>query len=469
MSNIYKQNIEARITQSLCMTQELQQSIKLLQLSSIELNQFITAQLETNPLLETLEVDSENISENIKKEDNDYITPEIYENTWSNSEKNNRNDFINSNLSHLENFSNNSKSLKEQVSEQINLIITNDLKRNIAEHLCDLLDENGYIREDLSDIALQLNCNIQEITDTLIELQKLEPIGIFARNLTECLTIQLKYQNCYNEDYARVLLNLDLLTNSNKKIILKKCELDEDQLKEILNKIKTLNPKPGSNYTNEKSKFIIPDVYIVKDKTGKYIAKINNRITQSVYVNNQYYNDVRPKIKNTEDQKYLSHNFTTANWLLKALKQRADTLLKVSNVIAEKQQKFFDYGIKYLTPLKLKDIAVELDIHESTVSRVTSNKYINTPRGNFDMKYFFSTSLSPSAEQQNSSSTSVKSLIKDIISAENENILSDDEISKMLKNLNIDIARRTVAKYRESLNIPTSSLRKREKHLLNNL
>jgi len=503
------QKMELRQGQTLAMTPQMQMSLKILQLSNLELAEFIEKELEQNPLLEKGEPQQETDEERVEKSETTTDTEEIsdvinnnssvenssmdadYDNVWSNDDKSfdsydtsnkdsnfenssgiyieqrgTSNDFRNSD-NYYEQVISKEKTLQEHILDQINIDINDNHQKIIAIHLLDAMDENGYIDPDFSTISELLECEISVIEDVLKILQKFDPPGIFARSLSECLMLQLKDRNHCDPAIEKLIENLDMVADGNYKRLMKICEVDEDDIIDMIKETKTLNPKPGSDFESERSQIIQADVFLKRNPDRKWAIELNNETLPKVLINNKYYSEIKGKAKEDNEKKYISEQMNTANWLIRSLHQRAETILKVATEIVSQQNDFFNKGIHHLKPMTLHNVAEKLDIHESTVGRVTSNKYISTPRGIYELKFFFSSALHSSSEgEEDYSSKSVKHMIKELIDNEEQlSVLSDEKLSEILKEKGIDVARRTVAKYRESMRIPTSSRRKRQKNL----
>ena len=464
--------LELRQGQSLTMTQQLQQSIKLLQMSSQELTEFIEEELEKNPLLAAEESDSETpeiATEEAKEESEEAeikddwgeeaiieteqyaigSTPATSNNNWEDGDS-------------FESFTASEISLRDFLLEQLNLEVSDPIKRIIGQHLIDLLDESGYIKDDLVSLKDLLACPQELIEETFAILHNFEPIGICARSLQECLAIQLRDKNRLDPAMEKLLAHLDLVAKNDIITLSKICELEADDIKEMCAEIRTLNPRPASGYQHEAVEAVIPDVFLRTGLKDSWQIELNSGALPKVLVNRRYYSQVSKKTRDKQEKKYISDQLAIANWLVKALDSRANTILRVSTEIVAEQDAFFRYGIKYLRPLTLKEVAATLELHESTVSRVTTNKYLSTPRGTYELKYFFNAGLSSSSGGEGYSNKTVQHLIKELIDNE-ESVLSDDAIAEELKNRGIDIARRTVAKYRDILKIPSSAARKKNK------
>lgn len=504
-------HLELRPSQSLVMTPQLQQAIKLLQMNNIELNSFIAEELEKNPLLEreedvinqasplsAEEKQEENLretkqTETLQEERREEASPDTdidadYANTFTGNSlaesetesqvwqsetirgKESRTNFSEDYIYSLDNIEDDRISLREHLTSQINIDIKEQKDRIIAIHLIDFLDDAGYLQIDLSSVAKTFNCKEEEIEAVINKVQGLHPVGVFARNLKECLALQLKERNRLDPAMQAMLDNLELLGKKEFKALEKICGEDSENIAEMVNEILSLDPKPASGFENEKATTLVPDVLMKWDKKGQIILELNPDTLPKVLLNSSYVSRINDANLSKGDRKIANNYLASANWLIKALHQRSETILKISTAIVSFQKDFFAKGIEYLKPLTLRDIASEISMHESTVSRVTTGKYIATPIGVFELKYFFSTSLVSKTAGFGSegglSAKTVQHRIKTMIDGEEaEAILSDEQIAYLLKKEGIEIARRTVAKYREALGIPTSSLRRREKRI----
>lgn len=467
--------LELRQSQSLTMTQQLQQSIKLLQMSSLEVAEFVEQELEKNPLL-TVEAEEEdkkekeeNIQESREEAEPQETTEESGDEETFDSEQyepriKTRDSNWDENSEGFESFTASEVTLRDFLLEQLHMEVTDPVKRIIGQHLIDLVDDSGYIKDDISAIAKLLDCPDDLIDETFKILHTFEPLGICARNLAECLEIQLRDKNRFDPAMENLLQHLDLVAKGELRQLSKICGVDADDVKEMCTEIKTLNPRPASGYQHEAVLAVIPDVFL-RRSGNSWNIELNPTVLPRVLVNRRYYAKVSTHTHNKQEKKYLSEQLANANWLVKSLDSRAQTILKVATEIVKRQDHFFLYGIKYLRPLTLKEVADTVELHESTVSRVTNNKYISTPRGTYEFKYFFNASVSKASGGEGYSNKTVQHLIKELIDKEDaKHILSDDTIAATLKNQGIDLARRTVAKYRELMKIPSSSVRKREKN-----
>lgn len=484
--------LEIRQSQSLLMTPQLRQAINLLQLSNLELGELIEHELAANPLLEKETDTSYNDIETPQTIDDyhdtgtpetDDYSPDIdydnqfddscsdregYDNldtdySWSdyNEGKSHRD---NEDYDYFEKKLADDKSLYRLLSEQVGLNFSSKLDQAIAFRLIEQLDPAGYFRGSIKEIATKLNLHEEKIRSILSTLKTFEPSGIFAENLAECLAIQLKDQNRYDPLIALLLDNLELLGQRGFKELKKICQVDDEDLASMIKDIKSLNPKPAAEYTHDLTSYVIPDVFIKRNKLGNYSVELNTMSLPRILINRRYYSEIKNAAQGKETKRYLKEQISSANFLVKALHQRAVTILKVSEEIVKAQQDFFEKGIEFLKPMSLRDIAEKIEMHESTVSRVTNNKYMHTPRGLFELKYFFTQAASTFSGDDQTSTRSIKHKIKKLIDEEKtDNILSDDKLVELLALQGIKIARRTVTKYRESLGIATSSQRKRNK------
>jgi len=483
MSNI-SQRLDLRQSQNLVMTPQLQQAIKLLQLNNIELSEFIEGELAENPLLEKAGPDDDGPEESAPKEQTDDMQAEFDQNWTGNEAETKQSDstlpdfdpgapttgaggshsFDNIDES-FENRMSQEKTLREHLIEQLHMAFNDPRDCMIGAVLIDMIEEGGYLRHDLKELSERLACKPERIEKLLSRMKQFDPTGIFARDLKECLALQLEEQSKLDKPMRIFLDHLEMLAAHDHAALAKKCGVNETYLQDMVGDIRALNPKPSSSFDHLVVQTAVPDVLmkrLPKSMGGGWRVELNSETLPRVLVNQQYYTEVAGVAKGKKDKEYLNQQLQSANWLVKALDQRAKTILKTAGEIVEAQDGFFLYGIEFLKPMKLKDIAEKIDMHESTVSRVTSNKYIGTPRGIFELKYFFSTALGEGSDAH--SSESVKARIKTLIDNEGDkNILSDDAIVEALQKDGIDIARRTVAKYREAMHIASSVQRRRQK------
>jgi len=483
MSNI-TQRLDLRQSQNLVMTPQLQQAIKLLQLNNVELAEYIESEIAQNPLLEKAPSESESESIDSTPPSETDNVQEDFDSNWTGNEaegaQSGSSDFDagtaqmgaggSRNFDSLDEAFENSmaktETLREHLIEQLNMAFDDPKDRLIGAMLVDLVDEAGYLREGDEEVAARLGTNAERIAALLSTMKKFSPSGVFARDLKECLSIQLEDQGKLDTPMRALLENLNMLASNDMEALAKKCDVNRLYLLDMIGDIKALNPKPAANFEHLVVQTAIPDVLmkkLPKNLGGGWRVELNTETLPRVLINNEYYTEVSAATKDKKDREYITTQMNNANWLVKSLDQRAQTILKVASEIVEQQDAFFNFGIEFLRPLTLKDIAEAIAMHESTVSRVTNNKYIGTPRGIFELKYFFSTAL-VSADGTAHSAESIKARIKTMIDAEKpDDILSDDAIVEALQKDGVDIARRTIAKYREMLNIPSSVQRRKQK------
>lgn len=500
--------LELRQGQQLVMTPQLQQAIRLLQYSNLELSQFVEAELERNPLLEREESSEPSGREEPAREsadseagsdagedagadewldlaksngeasaaldvevDNDFqdsVTPEMTgeagQSSWASLRQ--RASSFDEDDANLESYLSSETSLKDHLATQLPLAIRGHAERLIAQYLIDLVDEAGYLQADLDQLALKLGAPRTMVDDVVATLQTFDPPGVFARSLSECLALQLKDRNRYDPQIASLLDNLHLLAAHNLTALRKAVGVDMDELASMIDEIKRLDPKPGLRFDTTQVQTVVPDIYVRAASDGSWIVELNSENLPRVLVNRSYYTLVSKTARSDKDKGYLLECLQTANWLVKSLDQRARTILRVSEEIVRQQDGFFTHGVRHLRPLNLKTVADAISMHESTVSRVTSNKYMATSRGIFELKYFFTSAIQSAADGEAHSSESVRHRIRELIEAESaDDVLSDDKIVELLRGDGMDIARRTVAKYREALRIPSSVQRRRKKRL----
>ncbi len=496
---------EFRQSQNLVMTQALQQSIKLLQLSAVELQEYIDEELEKNPLLTKEEAESEEHpnelaadepgaetpaaasdedeapraeTREIEVTDSDYsVNEELVEGSYGDEWSEGETMQVSAGLQGssggydeegegfgIESASARDKTLREHLLEQIHVDITDPIQLLIAEKLTDMLDETGYLREETASLAESLGATQEDIEAVITKLQQMEPVGVFARSLTECLRLQLADMDRLDPVMETFLDNIEMMGSGDVAGLRKKCNADAEDFAQMIADIRRCNPKPGLGFASEDVQAVIPDVIVRKAKAGGWHLELNPEAMPRVLVNRHYAADVGARKEDKEAKKFVSEQLANANWLIKALDQRANTILKVATEIVKQQDKFLQHGIRFLKPLVLKDIAAAVGMHESTISRVTTSKFMATPRGTLELKFFFTSSINAGTGANDFSSKTVQYYIKELVGAEDaKEILSDDAIVKRLKDRNIDVARRTVTKYREEMNIPSSVVRRRQK------
>ena len=477
------QNLKLKQSQSLVMTPQLQQAIKLLQLNNLELTELVNKELEENPFLEN--ESSEEKVEKIEEETNDLSDsfesgesiadePKIddYDNRWDTDlsyqsySKTTDSDSIDPG-SVVEQTLSEKISLKGILKNQAELEFKSQTEKKISELLIDYIEPSGWITISIDELADFSGFDKTLIEKVLLKMQNFEPNGVFARNLKECLIIQLKNEDKLNNSKKKLIENLELLGEGNLKELQKITNLREEELKENIKSIRLLNPKPGTKYSDENSIIFNPDVIVTKNNEN-WEVELNNSTLPKVTVNEEYVNEIEGLNCSESDKKYITENLNSAKWLIKAIQQRNTTTLKISAEIVNQQKLFFEKGKKYLKPMILKDVAKKINMHESTVSRVTSEKLMLTPRGIFEMKIFFSASIGGTNDGDSFSAASVRESLKKLISNEPmNNPFSDEILVNKLHSQGISLARRTVAKYRELLNIPSSSIRRRMMRIQN--
>jgi RNA polymerase sigma-54 factor len=363
------------------------------------------------------------------------------------------------------------QTLHEFLTEQLDVSVFDPAKRLIGRFLIDCVDDAGYLRfedgiDGLADIADRLGVALEDVEGMLTVMQGFEPTGVMARSLKECMALQLAEQDRLDPAMQCFLDNLELVARRDLAQLCKLCGVDEEDIRDMIAEIRALDPRPGLTFGGETAAPVVPDVFVRAAQGGGWTVELNTETLPRVLVNQQYYATVSVATQNKDDKLYLSDCLQSANWLVKSLDQRARTILKVSREIVRQQDGFFAHGVSHLRPLNLKTIADAIDMHESTVSRVTSNKFMATSRGVFELKYFFTSAISSTDGGDAHSAEAVRHRIRELIDSESpKKILSDDKIVEMLKLSGIDIARRTVAKYREAMNIPSSVERRRQKKL----
>ena len=483
--------LELRQSQTLVMTPQLQQAIKLLQLSNLELATYVDQELVDNPLLERDEDDGEEVEGdalaavdlavgNEAQAPADDSLDIDYDNLWNSdspvdiggtgpgdsafADWGTRGGSFEGPAGDLEQTLSNQESLRDHLVNQLNMEVRDPTDRLIGLQLIDMLDEAGYLSGHLEDVADTFGCTVERVEDTLHALQQFDPPGIFARHLGECLALQLRDRNRLDPAMQALLDNLDLLARRDIPALLGACGVDAEDLIDMVAEIRSLDPKPALALDHTVAQPVTPDILMRPRPGGGWIIELNNDTLPRVLVNTHYYAEVSRGMRGKEDRQYINECFQSATWLVKSLHQRANTILKVATEIVRQQDGFFANGVHHLRPLVLRDIANVIDMHESTVSRVTSNKYLATPRGIFELKYFFTPAIGSSAGGASHSAESVRHHIKALIDDETaKDVLSDDRIVDILRGEGIDIARRTVAKYREAMRIPSSVQRRRQK------
>ncbi|ENZ9522998.1 TPA: RNA polymerase factor sigma-54 [Clostridioides difficile] len=444
----FNNSLELTQSQKLIMTTQLKQSLSILNMSKLELEEEIKREAENNPLVEVEKSGEINWEEYIKDMDRSRRLDRTEISYNPDNEVN------------LENLVKYSSNLYEDLKFQISLYKLTDKELEVCEYIIDSLDEDGYLRTEEKVIVDTLKIDEELFEKCLISVQQLEPSGVGARSLSECLMIQMASLGIYNEILEEIVTkDLNLIANNKYKEISKKYNMSLQKCVELINIIKTLDPKPGRTCSVEKSVYIQPDVTVEKID-DEFIVYLNEKDSYQIRINS-YYKDILKNSQSDESAKeFIKERLNSATGLMKNIESRKTTVLKIAEEIVKAQDEFLRKGTKYIKPLKMKDIAEKLEFHESTISRGVNGKYMLTPFGVYEFRYFFSRAIETENNEM-ASSTSIKKIIKETIKDENKKKpLSDDHISKLLKEKGINVARRTVAKYREELGIPSSSKRK---------
>ncbi|MDC6892570.1 RNA polymerase factor sigma-54 [Escherichia coli] len=473
-----KQGLQLRLSQQLAMTPQLQQAIRLLQLSTLELQQELQQALESNPLLEQIDTheeidtretqDSETLDTADALEQKEMPEELPLDASWdtiytAGTPSGTSDDYIDDELPVYQGET--TQTLQDYLMWQVELTPFSDTDRAIATSIVDAVDETGYLTVPLEDILESIGdeeIDIDEVEAVLKRIQRFDPVGVAAKDLRDCLLIQLSQFDKTTPwlEEARLIISdhLDLLANHDFRTLMRVTRLKEDVLKEAVNLIQSLDPRPGQSIQTGEPEYVIPDV-LVRKHNGHWTVELNSDSIPRLQIN-QHYASMCNNARNDGDSQFIRSNLQDAKWLIKSLESRNDTLLRVSRCIVEQQQAFFEQGEEYMKPMVLADIAQAVEMHESTISRVTTQKYLHSPRGIFELKYFFSSHVNTEGGGE-ASSTAIRALVKKLIAAENPaKPLSDSKLTSLLSEQGIMVARRTVAKYRESLSIPPSNQRK---------
>ncbi|EFZ3973775.1 RNA polymerase factor sigma-54 [Shigella sonnei] len=473
-----KQGLQLRLSQQLAMTPQLQQAIRLLQLSTLELQQELQQALESNPLLEQIDTheeidtretqDSETLDTADALEQKEMPEELPLDASWdtiytAGTPSGTSGDYIDDELPVYQGET--TQTLQDYLMWQVELTPFSDTDRAIATSIVDAVDDIGYLTVPLEDILESMGdeeIDIDEVEAVLKRIQRFDPVGVAAKDLRDCLLIQLSQFDKTTPwlEEARLIISdhLDLLANHDFRTLMRVTRLKEDVLKEAVNLIQSLDPRPGQSIQTGEPEYVIPDV-LVRKHNGHWTVELNSDSIPRLQIN-QHYASMCNNARNDGDSQFIRSNLQDAKWLIKSLESRNDTLLRVSRCIVEQQQAFFEQGEEYMKPMVLADITQAVEMHESTISRVTTQKYLHSPRGIFELKYFFSSHINTEGGGE-ASSTAIRALVKKLIAAENPaKPLSDSKLTSLLSEQGIMVARRTVAKYRESLSIPPSNQRK---------
>ena len=483
--------LDLRQSQSLVITPQLQQAIKLLQLSAIELAEYVEQELVSNPLLEAddsgdpgaLAEGAGNVDDRseaglsvVDAVDGQDEAPLDIESAVEDNEPALGSDGMDTHSAEhwgaggldgdMPEFDHAAEApdLRSHLVQQLNLSALDPAERFIGLYLIDQLDESGYLRVNLEEAADQLGADLARVESVLALLQEFDPAGIFARDLKECLRLQLEDRNRFDPAMAAFVANIELLARRDIKKLREICAVSVEDVEDMIGEVRALNPKPALQFERSASEAVIPDVIMSLRPNGDWRVELNTDTLPRVLVNRSYVSNISCARVTKADKDFLAERLQSANWLVKALHQRAETILKVATELVKQQDAFFRLGVAHLRPLILRDIADAIEMHESTVSRVTTNKYMATPRGIFELKYFFTQGLASVHGAATHSAEAVRHRIKTLI--DNEvltDVLSDDRLVEILRGEGVEVARRTVAKYRDSLKIPTSAQRRRDK------
>lgn len=466
-----KTSLQLKLGQQLAMTPQLQQAIRLLQLSTLELQQEIQEALESNPLLDIEENhndESLDVAEaSHEKTSEETLPTELpVDASWDDvysANTGNTGIAFDGELPVYQGET--TESLQDYLQWQADLTPFSDVDRAIASAIIDAIDEQGYLScsaEDLLESLGNDDIELDEVEAVIKRIQQFDPLGVASRNLQECLRLQLQVlpsDTPWRKEADMVLeTHMDLLANRDFRQLMRETKLKEPQLKNVMALIHQLDPRPGNHIVHHEAQYIVPDLSVCKEE-GEWVVTINPDSAPRLKVNEHY--AALGKSTNSQDSQFIRSNLQDAKWLIKSLESRNETLLKVARCIVDFQREFFEFGEEAMKPMVLNDIALAVDMHESTISRVTTQKYLHTPRGIFELKYFFSSHVSTDNGGE-CSSTAIRALVKKLVSVENQaKPLSDSKIANLLAEQGIVVARRTIAKYRESLGIPPSNQRKR--------
>ena len=485
------QSLNIKQKQSLVMTPQLQQAIKLLQLTNLELKQFLEEQTFDNPFINVEEENQASEKKNtevMSSEKNDSNTEQVLENNTTdfsddptrNEDYDNRFDNTNIDYGTTTNAKSNNaedwdliasivpnheKSLIAHIEEQLPYLLDTPREHFIARYFLEALEASGWLGKSLDEIQVETSLDHDDLENVLMKLQGAEPTGLFSRNLSECLKLQILDKDLMCTELSVLLENLTLLAKGDLKALMKKIDCDEQKIKEFLMIIRSLDPKPGASFSSEVSNIHKPDL-LVRKMSGDWIVDLNRSTLPSININEDYAKKLSPEGRDNKIDGYASQALSSARWLKRALEQRNITTLKITAEIIKRQSNFLEKGMDFLEPLSLKDIAMAINMHESTVSRVTNGLMVATPKGTFPLKSLFSVTIETENKENGKSAAAVRNMIKKILDEEKgEKPLSDDIIAKLVSKHGVKLARRTVAKYREMLNIPSSSERKRRAKL----
>ena len=499
--------LDLRQSQSLVMTPQLQQAIRLLALSNLEIEAFIAGELEKNPLLESMPDDNggdrdapsdapDDMSQ--ARDDQPSRTDQLFEQGVSAADTldadysgdtfhhDSASDSITDGMSaghdgmlglsgslasggdadgiDFDSFSAPEISLADHLVAQAGEALSGP-HHAVALHLIDQIDAAGYLDIDLLDISQRLGVPLRIVEEALVAIQRFDPAGVGARSLSECLALQAKEADRYDPCMAKLIDNLDLVAKGALPQLKRMCGVDDEDMADMIRELRNYDPKPGLKYQSHNVQAVVPDLFVEQSKQG-WVIEVNSATLPKLLVNRSYYAELAGGARTTESKAWLSECLASANWLIRAMDQRQRTIIKVASEIVKQQEGFFLHGVSHMKPLTLKTIAEAIEMHESTVSRVTSNKYLSCARGLFELKYFFSSGIQAADGGDAVSASAVKAALKTLIEGEDPKaILSDEKLAELLKQKGFDISRRTVVKYRESMNLGSSVQRRRQKAL----
>ncbi len=472
--------LDARQSQNLVLTPQMQQAIKLLQFNMLDLNDYMAGIMETNPFLENDRghasdgLEDKNPTDTASDYEGDAFDAATHDGTCDGALDMTQEDHFdsepsyqnyNSDYNYLDDSATDAPSLRDHIEQQLRIHFTDNRQIMIGQLVFDHINERGWLNNDIDGLSAELNIAKNLLEPVLNIMREFDPVGIFAYNLGDCLALQLKDKNRLDPSMLVLLDNIELVAAREYRKLMRLCQTDEDDLREMLKEIRALNPNPIAEFSVQTADMVVPDLYVKQNTRNQWYVELSPRAFISVRANHDYYHSMFGQANNKDDKQYLQQNWQEAKWMIRALTQRNNTIMRVGQAIIKRQIGFFRDGIDGLKPLVLKDIAQDVEMHESTISRTCSGKYMATPHGIFEMKYFFTNAINGDAEGL--STEAIRKRIKNLIDGEQKNkVYSDDAIVDVLQKENIDIARRTVAKYRDLMKIPSSAQRKRNKAAL---
>ncbi len=468
--------LDARQSQNLVLTPQMQQAIKLLQFNMLDLNDYLSGMMETNPFLENDRgLTSDGLEESGISQQEDYegdaFDAATHEGACDGALDMKQEDQFDSEPSYqsqhsdynyLDDSATDAPSLRDHIEQQLRIHFTDNRYIMIGQLIFDQIDARGWLQQNNAELSAELKVPESQIDHVLSQMRQFDPVGIFARDVSDCLALQLQDKNRLDPAMQILLDNIQLVAAREYRKLMRLCHIDEDDLRDMLREIRCLSPNPIAEFSVQNADTVVPDLYVKQNARNQWYVELSSRAFISVRANHDYYYSMLGQINNKGDKQYLQQNWQEAKWMIRALTQRNNTIMRVGQAIVQRQIGFFRDGIDGLKPLVLKDIAQDVEMHESTVSRTCSGKYIATPHGIFEMKYFFTNAINGDANGL--STEAIRKRIKNLIDNEEKTkVYSDDAIVDILQKEKIDIARRTVAKYRDLMKIPSSAQRKRDK------